>query len=230
MKICYTVQISEVAIVHLYKVAEEMQRTQCKNILIYEGKKQKGVIIWMEDEKIVDLYWNRSENAISETDKKYRKPCISIANNILNDISDSEECLNDTYLAAWNTMPPQRPKYLPAFLFKIVKNIAFNRFYFNHRDKRRKEVSVSFDELEECVAGSSYTDDMIDAKELAGAVNDFIEGLSQEKRVVFVRRYWYFDSVSQISERCEISEEKTKSMLMRLRKSLGEFLGERGLI
>ena len=184
----------------------------------------------MNDEDIIELYWSRSENAISETDKKYRQSCMSVANNILNDISDSEECVNDTYLTAWNTIPPQRPKYFPAFLFKIVKNTAITRFYYNHREKRRKEVSVSFDELDECVADASVTDDTVNLREIADAINEFLSGLSREKRVVFVRRYWYYDSISQIAQLCGISEEKTKSMLMRIRNKLKDFLQKRGLI
>lgn len=184
----------------------------------------------MNDEDIIELFWSRSEKAISETDKKYRRSCMGIANNILSNISDSEECVNDTYLTAWNTIPPQRPKFFPAFLFKIVKNTALTRFYYNHRDKRRKEVSISFCELDECVADSAVTEEAVDKRALVDAINDFLEGLSKEKRVVFVRRYWYFDSVSQVAEFCNISEEKTKSMLMRMRSKLREFLKERGII
>ena len=183
----------------------------------------------MDDKAIIDLYCSRSENAISETDKRYGKPCMSIANNILNDISDSEECVNDTYLKTWNKIPPHIPKYFPAFLFKIVKNTAMTKYSYNHRDKRCSEISVSFDELGECVADSEDINETVDKKELAGFINEFLKGLSREKRIVFVRRYWYFDSVPQIAEMCDMSEEKVKSMLMRMRSRLRDFLKERGV-
>lgn len=211
------------------KLPEKCNDSNINRTLYYRNQKQRGVIQGMNDEEIIKLYCSRSDTAISETDKKYRKPCMSIANNILNDISDSEECVNDAYLKTWNTIPPQIPKYFPAFLFRIVKNAALSRYSYNHRGKRNAEVIVSFEELGECIADSSDVHESVDKRELAELINEFLEGLSREKRIVFVRRYWYFDSVPQIAKLTDISEEKAKSMLMRLRISLRDFLKERGV-
>lgn len=184
----------------------------------------------LEDEAIIELYWKRSENAITETDRKYRKKCLSVAKNILNDVSDAEECLNDTYMTAWNTMPPERPVHFLAFLLRIIKNHSFNRFKFSNRYKRKKEVAVSLDELEECIDGNENTEDAFDKEELVSAINDFLRELSPEKRVIFVRKYWYFDTVPLIARRCSMTEENVKVSLMRIRKKLKTFLMERGMI
>ncbi|MBR3023909.1 MAG: RNA polymerase subunit sigma-70, partial [Oscillospiraceae bacterium] len=112
----------------------------------------------LEDEKIIDLYWERSESAITETDKKYRSRCMYIANRILNDNSDAEECLNDTYLTAWNLMPPERPKFLASFLYKIIRNHSLTRFKYYNNSKRKKDVCISTEELEECIDRSGNTE------------------------------------------------------------------------
>ena len=176
----------------------------------------------------MDLYWERSENAITETDIKYRTRCINVARNILNDISDSEECLNDTYLTAWNRMPTERPEFLNAFLFRIIKYHALNRLKYITSEKRKQSNSVSFDELEECVDGKTGTEEKFDESELVKALNEFVGSLDEGKRFIFVRRYWYFDSQAQIAEKCSVKEENIKSILARLRKNLKKFLEERG--
>ncbi len=190
------------------------------------------IILWrwisLDDKEIIDLYWKRSEDAIIETDKKYRTSCINIARNILDDISDSEECLNDTYLTSWNSMPTKRPEFLNAFLFRIIKNHALNRLRYLTSEKRKQNNSLPFDELEECINGKSDTEEEFDESELASAINEFVESLDNGKRYIFIRRYWYLDSQSQIAEQCSVKEENIKTILARIRKSLKKFLNERG--
>ena len=183
----------------------------------------------MEDEKIIELYWARHESAIDETDKKYRTFCMYISRNILNDISDAEECINDTWLAAWNTIPPERPVHLSAFLGKIVKNLSLKKFRYNNSEKRRKEVTVSIEEISESAVSISDTESITDSEELAHIISEFLRGQSKEKRVMFLRRYWFFDSYSQISELVGVSEESVRVSLMRLRKKLKKYLEERGI-
>ena len=183
----------------------------------------------LEDEKIIELYWARHESAIDETDKKYRTFCMYISRNILNDISDAEECINDTWLAAWNTIPPERPVHLSAFLGKIVKNLSLKKFRYNNSGKRRKEVTVSIEEISESAVSISDTESRTDSGELAYIISEFLRGQSQEKRVMFLRRYWFFDSYSQISELMGVSEESVRVSLMRLRKKLKKYLEERGI-
>ena len=183
----------------------------------------------LEDEKIIELYWARHESAIDETDKKYRTFCMYISRNILNDISDAEECINDTWLAAWNTIPPERPVSLSAFLGKIVKNLSLKKFRYNNSEKRRKEVTVSIEEISESAVSISDTESRTDSGELAYIISEFLRGQSKEKRVMFLRRYWFFDSYSQISELVGVSEESVRVSLMRLRKKLKKYLEERGI-
>lgn len=183
----------------------------------------------LEDEKIIELYWARHESAIDETDKKYRTFCMYISRNILNNISDAEECINDTWLAAWNTIPPERPVHLSAFLGKIVKNLSLKKFRYNNSEKRRKEVTVSIEEISESAVSISDTESRTDSGELAYIISEFLRGQSQEKRVMFLRRYWFFDSYSQISELMGVSEESVRVSLMRLRKKLKKYLEERGI-
>lgn len=183
----------------------------------------------LEDREIIDLYWLRSESAIEETDKKYRNRCIYIARNILNDISDAEECLNDTYMTAWNRMPDERPKFLGAFLFRIIRNHAMNRLRYLVSGKRKSEGMLSFDELDECIADTTGDiEDTTDESELSEVLNEFIDGLDYKKRFIFIRRYWYLDSYAQISDLCGEKEENINMMLARTRKSLRKYLNERG--
>lgn len=186
-------------------------------------------MIKLEDNEIIDLYWKRSENAITETDRKYRKKCLYVAGNILKDLSDAEECLNDTYMTAWKLMPPERPVYLLAFLLRIIKNHSLNRMRHLHRSKRKKDLEVSLDELNECCDGKSNTEDAFNMEELINAINDFLDELDKQKRVIFIRKYWFYDTVPQIAQRCSMSEENVKINLVRTRKKLKTYLTERGL-
>jgi RNA polymerase sigma-70 factor (ECF subfamily) len=183
----------------------------------------------MEDNEIIGLYWERSESAVSETDAKYKKLCLHVADNILSDRSDSEECLNDTYLAVWNSIPSERPRYFPAFLCRIIRNLALKRYRYNTAGKRNPEVTVSMDELEECVPSGENVERICDARELGRLISDFLRGQSRKNRVIFVRRYWYYDSVKEIAERYSLSENSVKQSLFRMREKLKRFLSEEGL-
>jgi len=183
----------------------------------------------LEDNEIIQLYWDRSEEAVSETDRKYKALCMHIAGNILSDRSDSEECLNDTYLAAWNAIPSDRPKFFPAFLCRIMRNIALKRYEYNSAAKRCPEVKLSLDELDECIPSDENVERICDAKELGRLISDFLREQSEKNRVVFIRRYWYYDSVREIAERYAFSENAVKQILFRMREKLKVFLAEEGL-
>lgn len=183
----------------------------------------------MEDNQIIDLYWQRSENAIAETARKYGKLCRHVAMNIVGNILDAEECENDAYVATWNAIPPTRPNVFSAFLTRIVRNIAVNRYEYNKAQKRNNEFDVVLDELEECIAGKNTVESAYEEGMLAGMLDEFLEGLSKDKRVIFVRRYWFSDSVKEIAKRLQISESKVKTTLFRTRNELQEFLAARGV-
>lgn len=184
----------------------------------------------MEDKQIVDLYWARSEKAISETDKKYSRYCYYIAYNILYNNEDSEECVNDTYLNAWGSMPDQRPAKLSTFLGKITRNLSLNRWELYHAKKRGSgQISLALDELHECIPSQDFTDHVVDDLVLADVLNDFLASLSKEKRMIFMRRYWYLSPVAEIAGDFSISESKVKMTLLRTRKILKHFLEEAGI-
>ena len=178
----------------------------------------------LEDEKIIELYWERSENAIAETDKKYRERCLYVARSILNDNSDAEECLNDTYLTAWNLIPPEKPEILSAFLFRIIRNHSLNRLRTLNRDKRKRDLTFSLDELGECMDSRSVTEENFDETEVLNAINDFLRTLNKDNRFILVRRYWFFDSIADISKRSSMTEENVRARLSRLRKRLKKYL------
>lgn len=183
----------------------------------------------MDDDRIVQLYWERSQEAIAATDKKYGRYCTSIARNILYSTEDVEECVNDTYLNAWNAMPPNRPTVLSAFLGKITRNLSFNRYKYNTAEKRGgSKTAAVLDELGECVSGNDSVEQEIDRKELVKAINSFLSSVSPEKRNIFISRYWYFDSVNDIAERFGRTENNVSAILSRLRLKLHNYLTERG--
>ena len=183
----------------------------------------------MEDEKIVELYWLRSEQAISETAEKYGGYCGRIARNILINELDTEECLNDTWMAAWNAMPPHRPSILKTFLAKLTRRLAITRWRDAHRDKRGGgEAALALEELSECLDSGESVEDKVIAVELNEAVNRFIKSLPDDERRVFLRRYWYLDSMEEISRRFDFSIGKVKSMLHRTRLKLNEYLQKEG--
>ena len=179
----------------------------------------------MDDCKIVDLYWSRSENAISETASKYGKYCRAIALNILASKEDTDEAVNDTYLGAWESMPPHRPSILSTFLGKITRRIALKKWRDRNRDKRGGgEVALALDELEDCIPSGQDVEQEIQAAELAKAIDTFIMALPDTERRVFVCRYWYLDSLPAICKQYAFGHEKVKSMLYRTRQKLMNYL------
>lgn len=183
----------------------------------------------MDDNDIIQLFFERDENAIKETSKKYGNYCSSIARNILKNWEDAEECVNDTYLKAWNVIPPNRPTMFKAFLGRITRNLAFNLYKKMNADKRGNgQIALILDELVECVSDKSNPHQEFERDELLLTINSFLGKLSQEKRIMFVRRYWYSDSVADIAKRCGVSENYVSVNLNRLRKRLLNYLIERG--
>lgn len=183
----------------------------------------------MEDEAIVSLYWERDESAIRETEQKYDRYLTKIAYNILNDREDSRESVNDTYLAAWNSMPPHRPGVLSAYLAKLTRRISIDLFRYRTRDKRLdSQYALSLTELEDCVSGGNTTEEIVNAKLLADSIGIYLRLQSQEARMAFIARYYFLDPVKEIAAHCGISESKCKSLLHRTRLGLKEYLEKEG--
>lgn len=184
----------------------------------------------MEDDAIIELYWDRSEEAIDQTRIKYGKYCHSIAFNILGSAEDSEECVNDTYLRMWNSIPPSRPQMLSAYAGKITRNLALDRVRVRTADRRGGgETALALDELAECVSGGDQLGTLEDSREIVSALNSFLEKLSVVERGVFMRRYWSMESIAQVAEYYGISVSKTASMLHRLRGKLKKHLLKEGI-
>ncbi len=183
----------------------------------------------MEDEKIIELYWARQEKAIYETDKKYGKYCNTISFNILKNNEEAKECVNDTYLKAWNSIPPQRPNILKAYIGKITRNLAINRYDKKKAKKRDYTLEIALEELDECISSNNNVENKINYNELVNILNNFLSELSQDKRKIFLERYWYLYSIKEISLRNDISESNVKTILLRLRQYLKDYLKEGGL-
>ena len=185
----------------------------------------------MEDEKIIELYFERKESAISETAEKYGNYLYKIAFNILSDNEDSEESVNDTYMSAWNTIPPEKPNIFSAFLSKITRYISLNRYRAKKTEKRGGgEIDAAFEEIEECVPDKSDIYDEIEAKELAKMISDYLKKLPETERKIFVCRYYYLDSLSDISKQFGFSRSKIASMLHRTRKKILSHLEKEGVL
>ena len=183
----------------------------------------------MEDHRIVDLYWQRNERAISETAAKYGKYLQSISYQILRNTEDADECVNDTYNDAWQSMPPHRPSILSTFLGKITRRISIDRWRKNSAEKRGGgEMALALDELEECVAGTGDVEAEVEKRELQRKLNAFLLALPHIDRQVFMCRYWYLDSIADIAEQFAYSESKVKSMLYRTRNRLRTMLEKEG--
>lgn len=183
----------------------------------------------MQDDKIVELYWERDESAIKETQDKYENYLYKIAYNILNDNEDSHESVNDTYLAAWNSMPPHKPNVLSTYLGKITRRISIDIFRKRNRLKRQgSEYVLSLTELEDCLSGNDSPEKDYENQILGEAINTFLRTLSVDARNVFIGRYYYLDSVKDVANYCGISESKAKTLLFRTRNSLREYLIKEG--
>ena len=179
----------------------------------------------MEDDRIIELYFGRDEQAIRHTADKYGAYCSTVAMNILHSEPDAEECVNDTYLKTWNSIPPTRPHSLKLFLARIVRNLSINRHRALHSDKRNRDLEVSFSELESCLP---VPDGENGGSELSELLNEFLGTQTPTDRKIFVQRYWYNLSAAEISEEHDISENAVWVKLHRTRERLREFLTERG--
>ena len=185
----------------------------------------------MEDDQIVDLYWERSEEAISQTARRFGPYCLQIAKNILWDPQDSEECVNDTYLRAWDAIPPQRPNRLRAYLGRITRNLAISRLEERQAQKRGGgEFEHSLDELMPCIPDADGLEQALAINRLTQGINRFLETQTKQARSMFVCRYFYCDSIAAIARQFHFSESKVKSSLFRTRNSLRQFLEKEEII
>ena len=185
----------------------------------------------MEDKLIVELYWRKDSSAISETSQKYGAYCYTIADNILHSHEDSQECVNDTWLRVWDSIPPQRPSVLRLFLAKVTRSIAFNRYNARSAEKRGGgEIAAVLDELSECVSVRSDVHAEYEANELGRCINRFVHSLSEKDGNIFLRRYFFNDSISDIAVRYGLSENNIMVILSRTRKKMKNLLKEEGFI
>lgn len=184
----------------------------------------------MDDSKIIALFFERSQQGISELSEKYGKLCMKIAVNILKNEEDSKECVNDAYLALWNTIPPERPDKLSSYLLKIVRNTAIKKYHSNTAVKRNSFYDTALQELEEMLSSTETLENELDMKELTEAVNTFLGTLSRENRIFFIRRYYFGDAVKSIAELTRNSPHFVTVRLSRTREDLRKYLKERELI
>ena len=185
----------------------------------------------MKDAEIVALYWERNEVAIQQTEQKYGAYLSKVAYNILSDVEDSRECVNDTYLKAWNSMPPHKPKVLATYLGKITRQLSIDVYRKKNSVKRHaSEYAISLDELGDSFPDSNTPDQAFDAKKLDEAINAFLRTLPEDARNSFIGRYYFFDSLKEVAGYCGMSEAKVKSLLYRTRQSLKAYLVKEGLM
>jgi len=182
----------------------------------------------MDDERIIALFNQRSEQAVLELSRKYGHVCTRTAKNILCSPQDVEECVNDAYLAVWNTVPPQKPQPLLSYVCRIVRNLSLKKYHTNTAQKRNPAYETSLDELENCLFDSDTTENILDAKELATRLNCFLDSLEQKNRIIFVRRYWYADSIEGIARKMGITRHNVTVRLSRTRERLKKYLESEG--
>lgn len=191
----------------------------------------------MDDAAIIQLYWERNEQAICETDKKYGKLCFQLADNILKIQEDTEECVSDTFFKVWNSIPDDRPEHFAAYLCRITKRLALSKYRYNMAQKRQGNTRVSYDELaetalgrelSEIVSGKENPEDMVLLKELSDAISNFLMRENVRNRQIFVRRYWYYDSLEAIAETFRTNPRTVGSSLCRMRKRLKKYLQKEG--
>ena len=183
----------------------------------------------MDDERIIELYWKRNQDAITETSMKYGKLCFFISKNILSNSEDSEEVVNDTYLALWNAIPEKHPSRFAVFISRITRNLALKKYEFNTAAKRNPDAVCSFEELNECISGHESIETELENKRIEHLIDTFLWKQSEEKRNIFIRRYWYFESLRSICSTTGFSESKIKSILYHMRISLRRFLESEGV-
>ena len=182
----------------------------------------------MEDRRIIELFYERSEQAVFELSEKYGKLCLKIALNIVGDPRDAEECVNEAYLGVWKSIPPERPEHLRAYLCAIVRNTALKRYKTNTAAKRCSNLDLSFEELADCIPVNTI-EDVIESSILSETINRFLDSLDSVNRAIFMRRYWFFDSISEIAEAFGITEHNVSVRLSRTRGKMRRFLKKEGI-
>ena len=182
----------------------------------------------MDDTKIIDLFWARNEEAILQTDKAYGRKLYVLANKILNNREDAQECVSDTYMKTWESIPPQRPNYFYAFLASICRHLSFHKIDWKLAAKRNAEVVALTQEMEMCIPDISRNQEL-EALELRRVMNAFLESLPKETRLIFLRRYWHVDTIAEIAARYGMTESKVKMQLSRTRNKLRSFLESEGI-
>lgn len=181
----------------------------------------------MEDEEIIELFFARSEQGIRELDDKYGKACSKLSYNIVNNTQDAEECVNDAYLGAWNAIPPVHPNPLLSYILKIVRNISLKSYWKKEAAKRGGQYKIALEEIEACIADENSVEDEIEASELAHIIEKFLDTLTVENRVIFMRRYWFSESCRDIAGYVGLSEKNISVRLTRIRGKLRQYLIER---
>ena len=181
----------------------------------------------IDDEKILELFFQRDQQAIRELDIKYGKICHSFSYNIVNSRQDAEECVNDAYLGAWNTIPPAKPDPLLSYVVKIVRNISLKIYWRKEAAKRSGHYTIALQEIEACIADLKTVEDEIEARELARIIEKFLDTLTLENRVIFMRRYWFADSYKDIAEFVGLTEKNVSVQLTRIREKMRQYLIEK---
>lgn len=191
---------------------------------------RKEAIQLTVDERIIELFFQRSEEAIKELDAKYGKVCRKLSHNILGSQQDAEECVSDGYLGMWNAIPPARPAPLLPYLCKIIRNVSLKLYYKKSATKRNSAYDVSMEELEACLSSPDTVEDQVEVRELVRMIEMFLETLSQENRVIFMRRYWFSDTYQDIAQRTGLTQKNVSVRLTRMRGRLRRYLMEREVL
>lgn len=184
----------------------------------------------LDDERIIDLFFERSELGIRELDDKYGAVCRRLSFNILNNLEDAEECVNDAYLGAWNAIPPARPDPLLGYIVKIVRNVSLKAYWKNRAAKRGGQYTVALEEFGDCIADHETVESVLEARELARVIEGFLDTLTAKERAVFMRRYAYMDTYADIAKRVGISEKNVSVRLALIRRKLKRYLTEREVL
>ena len=184
----------------------------------------------MDDGRLIELFYARAEDAIAALDRAYGRMCRRLSGQILQDHRDVEECVSDSYLKFWNAVPPARPDPLRTFLYAIVRRISITRYHYNTAARRNSQYQVSLEELDGCLSGPDTPEAAVERKELTAALERFLDGLTRENRVIFLRRYWFTDSYGQIARQVGLSEKAVSVRLVRIRRDLRAYLQKEGLL
>ena len=183
----------------------------------------------MEDAQIIDGFFRRDPEAITAVQEKYEKRCLAAAGHILPDRRDAEECVSDAYLRAWNAIPPEQPASLGAYLARITRNLALDRYDYQHAEKRSSDLTCAFEELEAVLPTAERAEDAADRLTLQQVLNDFLRAQTREARTYFIRRYWYGESISEIAAACRAGEGAVRVSLFRTRNRLRKALEKGGI-